>query len=268
MSALTLELARKPDQRLDLSPLLPRRLAGLKPKEIEALQIGTTRARLVVGDLFKLKGSGDGGMLRLVGTDARCDRIGHELAEGEIVVEGDVGAYLGAAMTGGKISITGRAGPVAGAGIAGGTIAIGGDSDERAGGILVGGTHGMRGGLITIGGNAGPMLGERMRRGLIIVNGGASDYAAVRMIAGTIIVKGTVARFAGYGLRRGTLILTKEPKDLLPTFGDCGVMDFNYLALLDRQLRALGIDAKLRSRARRLMGDMATLGKGEMLILA
>ncbi len=268
MSALTLELARKPDQRLDLSPLLPRRLAGLKPKEIEALQIGTTRARLVVGDLFKLKGSGDDGELRLVGTDARCDRIGHELAEGEIVVEGDVGAYLGAAMKGGKISITGRAGPVAGAGMAGGTIAIGGDADERAGGILVGHTHGMRGGLITIGGNAGPMLGERMRRGLIIVNGGAADYAAARMIAGTIIVKGTVARFAGYGLRRGTLILTKEPKDLLPTFGDCGVMDFNYLALLDRQLRATGHDAKLRSRARRLMGDMATLGKGEMLILA
>jgi formylmethanofuran dehydrogenase subunit C len=112
------------------------------------------------------------------------------------------------------------------------------------------------------------MLGERMRRGLVIVAGGAGDYAGARMIAGTIVLKGRVGRFAGYGLRRGSLILGKEPEHLLPTFGDCGVLDFNWLRVLDRALQATGARVKLKARARRLMGDMAVLGKGEMLILA
>jgi formylmethanofuran dehydrogenase subunit C len=107
-----------------------------------------------------------------------------------------------------------------------------------------------------------------MRRGLIIGRGGAGDYAGGRMIAGTILLRGRVGRFAGYGLRRGTLILDKEPKELLPTFGDCGVLDFNWLRILDRQLKASDGRFKLSFRARRLMGDMAVLGKGEMLILA
>ncbi len=267
MSALELELTKAPDQRLDLSALTPAGLAGLKPKEIEALPIGTTRKPLVLGDLFKLKGK-DAGSLRLVGTDARCDRIGHKLDQGEILVEGDAGAYLGAAMKGGKITLTGSAGFCAGAAMAGGRIEIAGDVGERAGGVPVGETLGMRGGLLTVGGDAGPMLGERLRRGLILIDGKAGDYAGARMIAGTILIKKEVGRFAGYGLRRGSLILRHTPKDLLPTFGDSGVLEFTYLRLLERQLRALGLAVKFGHRARRLMGDMAVLGKGEMLILA
>ena len=168
MSALSFELKGKPDQRLDLSPLIPSRLKDLKPKEIEAIAIGTTRERLTVGDAFKVKGK-DASTLQFVGTDARCDKIGAALGEGEIVVDGDAGAYLGAGMKGGKIEVKGSAGVLAGASMVRGTITISGDVGERAGGILVGETLGMRGGVIAIGGNAGPMLGERMRRGLVIV---------------------------------------------------------------------------------------------------
>jgi RNA polymerase sigma factor (sigma-70 family) len=135
-------------------------------------------------------------------------------------------------------------------------------------GVVVGETFGMRGGRLSIGGKAGSMLGERMRRGLVVVQGGAGDYAGARMIAGTLLIKGRVGRWAGFGLRRGSIILSKEPKDLLPTFGDCGVLDFNWLRVLERNLQATGARVKFRCRARRLMGDMAVLGKGEMLILA
>lgn len=266
MTALTFKLATKPNQRLDLSPLTPERLAGLSPSEIEALPIGTSREPVTVGDIFKLKGN-DAAKLRLVGTDARCDRIGQDLTQGEIVVDGDAGAYLGAAMRGGQIRLSGSAGPFAGGGMKGGTIEIAGDVGERAGGVVVGETFGMRGGRMSIGGKAGPMLGERMRRGLVVVHGGAGDYAGARMIAGTLLIKGRVGRWAGYGLRRGSIILSKEPKDLLPTFGDCGVLDFNWLRVLERNLQATGARVKFRCRARRLMGDMAVLGKGEMLIL-
>ena len=267
VSALRFELKGKPDQRLDLSPLIPSRLKDLKSKEIEAIAIGTTRERLTVGDAFKLKGK-DASTLQFVGTDARCDKIGAALGEGEIVVDGDAGAYLGAGMKGGIIDVKGSAGVLAGASMVRGTITVSGDVDERAGGILVGETLGMRGGVIAIGGNAGPMLGERMRRGLVVLSGDAGDYAGGRMVAGTILFKRGVGRGVGHGLRRGSLIFLEEPKDILPTFGDCGVLEFDYLRLLERSFRAAGKAIKLGDRARRLMGDMSVLGKGEMLILA
>jgi len=267
VSALTLKFAIKSKQRFDLSLLTPQRLAGLNAGEIAALIIGTTRDPVTVGDVFKLKGN-EAAKLRLVGTNANCDRIGQRMTEGEIIVDGDAGAYLGSLMRGGTINVSGSAGPFAGAAMAGGVIEIAGDAGDRAGGIMVGESFGMRGGRLTIGGKAGAMLGERMRRGLIVVSGGAGDYAGARMIAGTILIKGRVGRWAGYGLRRGSLILSKEPKDLLPTFGDCGTLDFNYLRLLERHLRATCAQVKFKPRARRLIGDMAVLGKGEMLILA
>lgn len=266
MTALTLKFATKSKERFDLARLTPERLQGLKPKEIEALSVGITRDPVKVGDIFKLKGD-DPSKLRLVGTTGACDNIGRGMKDGEIVVDGDAGAYLGATMRGGRIAVHGSAGPCAGGSMAGGLIEIAGNAGERAGGMAVGENHGMRGGRLMIGGNAGAVLGERMRRGLLIVNGNASDYAGARMIAGTVVVRGRVGRYAGFNLRRGSLILSKEPKELLPTFGDCGVMDFEYLRLLERQLRADGVGIKLRARARRLMGDMAVLGKGEMLVL-
>ena len=267
MSALTFELKAKPDQRLDLSALTPARLKDLKPKDIEALSIGSTRVPLTVGDAFKVNGK-DASDLRFVGTDGRCDKIGAGLKDGTVTVEGDVGAYLGAGMKRGTIEVKGNAGVLAAASMAGGSIAVSGDVDERAGGIMVGETMGMKGGLLMVGGNAGPLLGERMRRGFVIVEGNAGDYAGGRMIAGTILFKRKVGRNAGYGLRRGSLIFVEEPGDLLQTFGDCGVMEFDYLRLLEHWLRATGKRIGLGDRARRLMGDQSVLGKGEMLILA
>jgi formylmethanofuran dehydrogenase subunit C len=267
VSALTFELKMKPDQRLDLAPLIPSRLKDLKAKEIEALSIGTTRAKLTVGDAFKVKGS-DAAKLHFIGTDGRCDRIGAGLDQGEIAVDGDVGAYLGAGMKRGKIEVKGNAGVLAGASMTGGGLSVSGDVGERAGGILVGETMGMKGGVLTIGGKAGAMLGERMRRGLVIVSGDAGDYAGARVIAGTVVFKRGVGRNAGYGMRRGSLIFLEEPKHILPTFGDSGVMEFDYLRLLEQWFRHTGKTIKLGDRARRLMGDMSVLGKGEMLILA
>jgi formylmethanofuran dehydrogenase subunit C len=267
VSALTFELRSAPDQRLDLASLLPERLDGLKPTEIEALAVGTTRVRLSVGDAFKVTG-GDASNVRFAGTDARCDKIGAGMTKGAIIVDGDAGAYLGAGMKKGKIEVSGNAGVLAGASMAGGSIAIAGDAGERAGGINVGETLGMRGGVLTIGGNAGSLLGERMRRGLVIVSGDAGDYAGGRMVAGTIVLKRRAGANAGFGLRRGTLIFVEPPKDILPTFGDCGVLEFDYLRLLEHWLRANDKPINLGARARRLMGDMSVLGKGEMLILA
>ena len=267
MSALTLELKKRGQERLDLSPLVPLHLVGMKPKDIEAISIGTTRERTTVGDVFKIK-AGDARKLRLVGTDSSCDRIGRALTEGEILVDGDAGVYVGAGMSGGIIKVKGSAGAYTGGSMIGGEIEIGGNSGERTGGVADGESLGMRGGRIVVCGNVGDVVGHRMRRGTIIVGGNAGDYAGGWMVAGTVMIDGKVGRLAGYGLRRGTLILAKEPKQLLPTFSESGKLDFNYLRLLGRQLDKAGLVSKLPFRARRLMGDMAVLGKGEMLILA
>ena len=148
-------------------------------------------------------------------------------------------------------------------------IAIAGDAGERAGGILVGETLGMRGGLLTIGGNAGPMLGERMRRGLVIVNGDAGDYAGGAHDRRHHPDQARVGRFAGYGLRRGSLILARGAEgpaaDLRRLRRDRIQLSPAARALASRDSAR---PISLGDRARRLMGDMAVLGKGEMLILA
>jgi formylmethanofuran dehydrogenase subunit C len=267
VSALVFELRETPDQRLDLSPLVPARLAKLSRKEIEALPINTTRQKFTVGDAFKVKGK-DPERLRFVGTDGRCDKIGAKLAGGEITVEGDAGTLLGAQMKSGRIAVEGSAGVRLGASMAGGEITVRRDVGDWAGGIAFGETMGMKGGFISIGRNAGDLLGERLRRGLIVVGGQAGDYAGGRMIAGTLLLKGGAGRYAGFGNRRGSLIFTEKPKAILPTYVDSGIMEFEYLRLLEKWLREQGLRIRLGARARRLMGDMAVLGKGEMLILA
>ena len=59
MKPLVLTLSRRPDQRLDLSALTPQRIAGLSESEIEKIELQTTRWRVVVGDIFRLR-MGDG----------------------------------------------------------------------------------------------------------------------------------------------------------------------------------------------------------------
>jgi formylmethanofuran dehydrogenase subunit C len=266
VSALCFELKGRPEQRLDLSSLVPGRLDGLNRKEIEALSVATTRESLTVGDVFKVEGK-DVQSLHFVGTDDRCDKIGAKLAGGEIVVDGDAGMLLGAQMKSGKITVEGSAGVSAGASMVGGEIRVRRDVGDQAGGVASGETFGMRGGFIVIGGDAGALIGERLRRGLIVVGGKAGDYAGGRMIAGTILLQGGAGRYAGYSNRRGSLIFADKPRHLMPTYVDSGVMEFDYLRLLETWLREQGLRIRLGGRARRLMGDMAVLGKGEMLIL-
>ncbi len=105
VSALTFKLKAKPDQRLDLSPLVPARLAKLKPKEIEALRDRHHAREAAPSAMCSRSRATTPRKLRFVGTDARCDNIGRGLREGEIVVDGDAGAYLGAAMKRGKIEV-------------------------------------------------------------------------------------------------------------------------------------------------------------------
>jgi formylmethanofuran dehydrogenase subunit C len=262
VSALTFRLRERPPERLDLSPLVPQRLSGLSPSQIAQIPIGTTRRPLVVGEVFELSGH-DSDDIRFVGGSDRLDGVATNLSRGRILVEGDVGQRLAFGMRGGDVRIAGSAGPFAASGALGGTITIDGSAGDCAGGAVYGAMYGLSGATLVIKGTAGARLGDRMRRGLIVA-AEAGDEAACRMIAGTIVTR-RVGDHPGFGMRRGTLLVGGHGR-LLPSFVPTGRHRFVMLRLLRRELARLGQGDFVPDAVDRHAGDVATLGKGEILV--
>ena len=121
MSPLTFSLREAPDQRLDLSPLIPQNLAGKTVAEIAGIELQTTRVRVTAGDVFRIR-EGDPATILIEGGAERFDRVGIGMASGSIRVEGEVGVEAGRLMSGGRLTIRGDAGPFAGSGMKGGTL--------------------------------------------------------------------------------------------------------------------------------------------------
>jgi formylmethanofuran dehydrogenase subunit C len=267
LSPLTFSLREAPDQRLDLSPLIPQNLAGKTAAEIASIELQTTRIRVTAGDVFRI-GEGDPATILIEGGSARFDRVGLRMASGSIRVEGEVGVEAGRLMSGGRLTIRGDAGPFAGSRMKGGALDIEGDAGERLGGPASGETVGMSGGVLHARGDVGARAGDRLRRGFILVEGRAGPYAGSRMIAGTLAIGGEAGDLPGYLMGRGTILLGRGATLFSPTFGDCGEHDLVAARLLADYIAQAG--AKLarlfRRPLRRLAGDLAALGKGEILL--
>jgi formylmethanofuran dehydrogenase subunit C len=265
VSALVFTLRDKPAQRLDLAPLVPQRLAGMGEGDIAKIELQTTRERVCAGDVFKIA-MGDAGHIVFEGGSERLDRVGCGMTDGEIHVKGDVGVQAARLMRGGKLTINGISGPWAASGMKGGTLEITGNAGDQLGGPLAGETAGMRGGIVVVRGNAGARAADRLRRGMIIVEGKAGAQAGSRMIAGTLIVRGRAGSLPGYLMARGTVVLAGGVDVLSPTFADCGVHDFEANALMAAYIKpySTALADVLRRPWRRLAGDMAVTGKGEI----
>jgi formylmethanofuran dehydrogenase subunit C len=265
VTALVFSLRETPTQRLDLAPLTPDGLAGKSESEIAALPVQTTRERVCVGDVFKLR-MGDVSSIQIEGGNERFDRVGCTMSGGEMHVTGDVGIQAGRLMAGGRLTVAGNAGPWAASGMKGGTLDIAGSAGDRLGGPLAGEVAGMRGGVVVVRGNAGARAGDRMRRGMIVVEGSAGAHAGSRMIAGTLIVRDRAGPLPGYLMARGTLVLAEGCEALSPTFADCGVHDLVANTLMAAYVQPYSSEtaALLRRPWRRLIGDMAVIGKGEI----
>jgi formylmethanofuran dehydrogenase subunit C len=264
---LTFTSRTAPTQRLDLSLLTPQNLANKTVAEIARIEMGTTRERVTAGDVFRIR-EGDPAAVLIEGGSARFDRVGMGMTEGSLQVEGEVGVEAGRAMAGGRLTIRSDAGPFAASGMKGGTLVIEGDAGERLAGPLSGETVGMTGGVVHVRGNAGPRAGDRLRRGCILIEGRAGAYAGSRMIAGTLAIGGEAGDLPGYLMGRGTILLGRGATLLSPTFADCGEHDLIAARLLaDYAARASAKLARLfRRPLRRLAGDLAALGKGEIFL--
>jgi formylmethanofuran dehydrogenase subunit C len=263
---LVLTLRGRPEQRLDLSPLVPHLLAGKTAAEIEAIALQTTRVRVTVGDVFRIR-MGDAQRIRIEDACDRLDQIGAGMNGGEIEAVGDVGIQAGRLMTGGGLTIRGNAGHWAASGMKHGLIEITGSTGDRLGGPLAGEVSGMRGGVVIVRRNAGARAGDRLRRGTIILEGSAGDHAGSRMIAGTLIIRGAAGALPGYLMNRGTIVLG-EGASLWPTFADCGVHKLVAMRLMADFIKpySKGAAALLGRPLRRLAGDMAVSGHGELFL--
>jgi len=267
VSPLTFSLRGAPDQRLDLSPLISQNLAGKTIPEIERIELGTTHIRVTVGDVFHVR-DGDPETIVVEGGSERFDRVGMGMSSGSIHVEGPVGVQAGRLMSGGRLTIRGNAGPFAGSGMKGGTLDIEGGAGERLGGPLSGETIGMSGGVLHVRGNAGSRAGDRLRRGFILIEGSAGAYAGSRMIAGTLAIGGEAGDLPGYLMGRGSILLGWGASLFSPSFGDCGEHDLVAARLLAKHIGQVSatLGDLFRRPLRRLAGDLAALGKGEILL--
>ncbi len=269
MSARTFSLRVNLTQRVDCSALTPDGLRGKTGAEIGRIELPMGNTSIAVAELFKVTGR-DPERIVFSGDGRKLDRIGAAMTGGEILVDGRAGDYLGLAMKGGVLRVAEDAGIFAACEMRGGTLYINGNAGDFVGGGLPGERRGMFGGTVVVKGNVGARAGDQMRRGMILVAGNADDYLGSRMSGGTIVVIRNVGENAGFAMKRGTLLLSQLPKDLPPTFNDCGVHPFGFLALLIPAIYRHGApfsDLKFpANHARRWMGDLANIGRGEILI--
>jgi formylmethanofuran dehydrogenase subunit C len=269
LSALVFTLKQPLKQRVDCSALTPDGLRGKTGAAIQRVELPMGNTGITVGELFKVTGR-DVEHIIFSGECSKLDRIGAAMTGGKIIVESQAGDYAGLGMKGGMLYVNGGAGIFAACAMRGGVLQIAGDAGDFVGGGLPGDRRGMFGGTAIVKGNVGARAGDQMRRGMILVAGSAGEYLGSRMSGGTIVVMGEVSALAGYAMKRGTLLLEHMPNELPVTFNDCGVHPFGFLGLLLPAIQKHGepfADLKFDgNRARRWMGDVANVGRGEILV--
>ena len=269
MSGWRFTLKAAPALRVDMRGVTPTALAGLSAAEVERLPVGYGSTRLPLAEFFQLAPQ-DEDALDFEGDLSRFDRVGWQLAQGRIRIDGSVGHHAGGGMRAGELLVSGHAGLLAACEMAGGVFTVQGDVDDFAASALPGSMDGMRGGTFVVMGNAGARFADRMRRGNAIVHGNAGDFLASRLVAGTVALGGHAGAHPGFGMRRGTVVLAAGPSALevpatfVPAYAPVDV----YWQLLARSLARHGgpFAALAARRIERHLGDLAADGKGEIIM--
>jgi len=152
--------------------------------------------------------------------------------------------------------------------MSGGRIDVRGNAGANTGGAPAGAARGMTGGEIIVRGSVGDDAGARMRRGLLVVTGDGGQGTGKGMIAGTVVVFGKAGPGAGRFLKRGSIVALGEV-ERPATFGYACTYRPPHVALLLRYLRSRCrvevTEGQISGRYERYSGDLAELGKGELL---
>jgi formylmethanofuran dehydrogenase subunit C len=236
-------------QRADFTDVLTGAWSVLSSREMATRPVHLeSDGAVALGDMFELQGEPNG-RIRFSGDLVMADRLGSGMTEGEVVVESSLGNESGLALAGGSLVVEGDVGP-------------------RAGAAPLGHKRGMTGGELIVHGSAGPAAGATMRRGLLVVGKKAGDGTGLGMIAGTIVIFGAAGTDAGLWSKRGTVIalgrITPPPTYVYA----CTYQPVHLRLLLTRLGRHYRLPVRprhLKGLYRRYSGDMAELGKGEIL---
>jgi formylmethanofuran dehydrogenase subunit C len=236
-------------QRADFSEVLADPWTTLSAREMAERPVYLERdGRVALGDLFELQGQ-SGGQIRFTGALDNADRLAAGLRQGEVVVEGNVGREAGLAMAGGALDIRGDAG-------------------LRTGAAPLGYKRGMTGGELIVRGSAGPEAGTAMRRGLLAIVGSAGGKAGFGMLAGTVIVFGSAGAETGLWSKRGSVIALGKITPPRTYAYACTYQPAFVRLMLTRlhlRYRLPVLERHLTGLYRRYSGDLAELGKGEIL---
>lgn len=236
------------DAPADCSAVLAGAWTALVANELARRPVRLDGRVVPLGDLCAISGAPDG-TIRFTGDWGRAVRLGAGLTQGAVTIDGAVGDEVGVGMAGGSIEVRGAAG-------------------ARAGAAVPEARRGMIAGELVIHGAAGPEAGALMRRGLIAIGGAAADHAGAGMIAGSIVVFGTTGAAPGLWSKRGSLIaLGGVP--IPSTYRYACTYRPPHVPIVLRRLQAryrLPVEARhLTGSYRRYSGDLAELGKGEIL---
>ena len=249
MSGLQAKLRAPLAAPADCSAVLAGGWAALRAADLAQRPVTVAgRGAVPLGDLCELSGEPDGS-IRLAGGWRQATRVGAGLTEGRVTVEGDVGDEVGIGMTGGSIEVRGNAG-------------------DRAGAAAPEARRGMTGGELVVHGSVGREAGALMRRGLLVAGGTVGDHAGVGMIAGTIIAFGAVGATAGLWSKRGSIVALGEVTIPSTYRYACTYQPVHLRLMLSRLKAHYGMPVEGRHLAgfyRRYSGDLAELGKGEIL---
>ena len=259
-----------PPLRIDARALQPAFAAALSADELRRVALPLGRDTIALGELFDVQAGAETETptLTIEGDLSRFDALGLGLAEGTLDLRGPVGDSVGQGQSGGRITVQGDAGDLAGCSLRGGWLEVHGHVGDLAASALPGDMDGMRGGTFIVHGNAGERLADRMRRGTIVVHGDVGELVASRMVAGTLAIAGRCGANPAWGMRRGSLVFAGPapalPATFVPLVSDASV----FWQLLARHLARFGgaFAGLAARRVQRHAGDLAVLGKGELLL--
>ncbi|HEY7896202.1 MAG TPA: formylmethanofuran dehydrogenase subunit C [Gemmatimonadaceae bacterium] len=264
---ITLTLRAPVARRLEVEGIAPNALATLDESDIARLPVWDGPHTVPLGDVFQVRG-GRSDRVRVSGDLSMIDAVGAGMTAGELQVEGSVGRYAGTRMAGGVLRVAGDAGYGAGLEMTGGLLDIAGNAGDRLGAGRLAAARGMAGGEIVVRGNAGAEIGATMRRGTVVVAGDAGPRAGLGMIAGNVIVLGRAGEDAGRFNKRGTIAVFGRVS-VPSTYRFACTYCPPHIAVTVAHLRThrglVIADDEPTARFRRYSGDMAELGRGEIL---
>jgi len=235
----------------------PEVFEGKSVAEIAELPIYEGNRRKKLGDLFKIeKDSAETPSITINGDVGKVKRIGVNMEKGEIVINGNVGMYLGEKMAGGKITVNGNVDSWAASAMKGGILEIHGDTGDYLASPYRGSEVGMRSGEIIVDGKAGNECACYMKGGIIKIKGGAGPFLGYHMIKGTIYVEKECETRVGALMTGGKIVVNGFLEEVMPAF------------TVDEMKQKVKIDANEKASGPFYMfiGDLAEHGNGKLFV--